>query len=139
MDLEMVRVAMRQCALFEGLDYHVANAIIAKGTPQKFAQGQTIYAKGALTQKTFALILAGRVGILSESGQVIRGMGGGELIGEVGAVSPQQKRTLTVVAVQPSELMAWEVASLEAVAPEIVKKLKDLAWKRLSNYFEEAV
>ena len=83
----------------------------------------------------FSLILSGRIGIISETGQVIRGMGIGEILGEIGVTSPQNKRSATAKAVQATELFEWNIEIIQQHLPEVMKRLKDLAWKNASNYY----
>jgi len=67
---------------------------------------------------------------------VVRELGPGEMIGEVGTVSPQGKRTVTLTVVEPTEVMEWRIADVEETLPELLNRLKDLAWKRLKYYSE---
>ena len=76
------------------------------------------------------------VGDVYGHGQVIRGMGRGEVLGEIGVTSLQQKRSLTVNAITPTELLEWNVNDIKKVVPHLMQKLKNLAWKNISNYMD---
>jgi len=73
---------------------------------------------------------------VAESGQIIRNMRSGEIIGEAGATSPKAERTLTVIAKEPTDIFQWNLQDIQKDLPALVKKLKDLAWKHISTYYE---
>jgi hypothetical protein len=62
-------------------------------------------------------------------------MGSGEVIGEVGATSPQSKRTVTVKTIEPTEILEWNIKTIQNRLPDLMKTLKELAWKHISNYY----
>jgi len=63
-------------------------------------------------------------------------MGPSEIIGEIGATSPQNKRTVTVRTLEPTSLLEWEIKHIGTRWPALLKKLKDQAWKHLAQYYE---
>jgi len=136
MSTQNLLATIRQCALFKNIDELSSYLLLHYGKVRLFAAGETIFKKGDFSRGIFCLILSGQVGILSDSGQVIRGMGTGEILGELGVTSPQNKRTATVKAIKPTELFEWNVDIIKIQLPEIIKRLKDLAWKNASNYYE---
>ncbi|GAK49021.1 thyroid receptor-interacting protein, putative [Candidatus Moduliflexus flocculans] len=127
---------IRQCTLFKNIDDLSSYLLLHYGKIRLFAAGETIFKKGDFSRGAFGLIVSGQVGIISDTGQVIRGMGSGEILGELGVTSPQNKRTATVKAIKPTELFEWNVDMMKTQLPEIMKRLKDLAWKNASNYYE---
>lgn len=127
---------IRQCALFKNIDDLSSHLLLHYGKIRLFAAGETIFKKGDFSRGAFGLIVSGQVGIISDTGQVIRGMGSGEILGELGVTSPQNKRTATVRAIKPTEFFEWNVDMMKTQLPEIMKRLKDLAWKNASNYYE---
>ncbi|GAK58703.1 predicted protein [Candidatus Vecturithrix granuli] len=127
---------IQQNPLFKKLDDNSLNILIHQGKIKLFAQGEIIYQKGEPSQGNFGIVISGRVGVISNSGQIIAGLGPGEIIGEVGATSPQGKRTVTVRAIQNTELLEWNIKTIQQTFPELVKQLKNLTWKRVSNYME---
>jgi CRP-like cAMP-binding protein len=83
-----------------------------------------------------ALIIMGKVQLVAENGFVVRELGAGEMIGEVGTVNREGKRTVTLTAIEPTEIIDWHIDDLEGISPEFINRLKDLAWKRLKYYNE---
>ena len=73
---------------------------------------------------------------MAQTGRKIRTMGHGEIIGEIGATSPQNKRTITVRTLEPTLMMEWEIKHIGTRWPALLKKLKDQAWKHLAQYYE---
>jgi CRP-like cAMP-binding protein len=124
---------LRKCVLFNDLDEAQLDILIKSGQTKQFSPGEEIYTKGEPSKGTFCLIVFGRVGVIVESGQIIRGMGSSEVIGEVGTISPQSKRTVTVRTVEPTEIIEWDVNTIKTKLPDLMKKLKDLAWKHVSG------
>ena len=94
------------------------------------------YTKGDESDGTFVLIVSGKVNVISESGQIMQEFGPGEVLGEVGVLSPQKKRTVTVRTTQPTVALEWRFQDIEKNVPELVKALKELAWKRISSWNE---
>ena len=58
------------------------------------------------------------------------------IIGEIGATSPQQKRTITLKAGKHTEVLEWRIDEIAEQLPELSERLKDLAWRRVSDWFE---
>jgi hypothetical protein len=54
----------------------------------------------------------------------------------VGTVNREGKRTVTLTAIEPTEIIDWHIDDLEGISPEFINRLKDLAWKRLKYYSE---
>jgi len=136
MEQRKVREALLRCDLFKGLDEIRLKALSEAATPATYERGATIYEKGSPSGKTFSLILSGEVEALSEQGMSLRKLGQGQVIGEIGATSPQQKRTVTLRAVGRVDLLEWKTDELADQMPELIRRLKDLAWKRVSDWYE---
>jgi len=135
MEINAVKNVLRTCELFNALDDAQLDLLIKVGQTKQFAPSAEIYTKGELSKGTFCLIVSGRVGVITESGQIISGMGSGEIIGDVGATSPQSKRTVTVRTIEATEILEWNVTTIKNKLPDLMKKLKNLAWKHVSNYY----
>jgi CRP-like cAMP-binding protein len=136
MDLDAIRTVVKGNALFENLDQTDLEVLIGKGGARMFSPGDAIYRKGEVSSGTMALIASGKVQVVAENGYVVRELGPGEIVGEVGTVSPQGKRTVTLTAIEPTEILEWHIKDIEGTSPEFIKWLKDLAWKRLKYYSE---
>ncbi len=136
MELSAARHAIEKCKYLRGLDKTRLGLLLMKARIRELSGGEMLYFKGEESGGRFALIVSGRVSVVAESGQVLRELGAGEVIGEIGSVSPQQRRTLTVKAAGPTAALEWELEEVEEGVPEIVKILKDLAWRRVSDWLE---
>ena len=136
MDIDVMRTAMLNCELFSGLEQNDLGGLMMGARPRSFLDGESIYSKGDEAAGVFALIASGKVGAVAENGFVVTEMSVGEVIGEVGIISQQGKRTVTVKAVGPTELLEWNIKDIQESSPNFVKKLKELAWKRLKNWCE---
>jgi CRP-like cAMP-binding protein len=136
MDLDTIRTVVKESGLFEDLDLTALEVLIVKGGVRQFSPGEAIYQKGEASGGTMALIASGKVHVVAENGYVVRELGAGEMIGEVGTISRERKRTVTLAAAEPAEIIEWHIGDIEEISPELMKRLKDLAWKRLKYYSE---
>jgi CRP-like cAMP-binding protein len=136
MDFNTVRSAITRSSVFRGLDQAQLGMLLMSASAREFSSGEEIYSKAEESEGSFALIVSGRVSVVAESGQILKELGAGEVIGEVGIISPQQRRTVTVRTIQPTVALEWQLRDIEERLPELVKKLKDLAWKRVSDWLE---
>jgi CRP-like cAMP-binding protein len=134
--LEKVREAVGRCELFEDLDETQHAVLAERAELASYPEGKAIYAKGREADHTFGLIVSGEAEALSEGGIALRTLGPGQIIGEIGALSPQQKRTITLRAGKPTQVLEWRVDDVSGDVPELIKRLKDLAWRRVSDWFE---
>jgi len=136
MDLDTVWTVMKGNALFQDLDPKDLQVLTARAGEGHFSPGEVIYYKGENSEGKLALIVSGKVQVVAENGYVVRELGPGELIGEVGTVSREGKRTVTLRVVEPTKTIEWNIDDVEGISPEFMKRLKDLAWKRLKYYSE---
>ena len=136
MDKTVAQTALKACEVFNNFGEDQLSLLIESGQARQFSKGEDIYKKGSESHGSFCLIVSGGVEIVSENGQILQRMGANEVIGEVGTISPQNKRTITVRATEPVEALEWDLASIEDNFPELLKRLKDLAWKRVTNWYE---
>jgi CRP/FNR family transcriptional regulator, cyclic AMP receptor protein len=136
MDIDAVRTVVKKSGLFEDLDPAALEALVAKAGARRFSPGDAIYHKGEASGGTMALVASGKVHVVAENGYVVRELGPGEMIGEVGAVGCGGKRTVTLTAGETTEIIEWHVEDVGEVSPEFMKRLKDLAWKRIKYYSE---
>ena len=136
METSELKVIARKCEMFQSLDGDELDLLLFYGEQKEFASGHTIYSSGEPAEGNFCLILSGRIEIITENGRVIRKMGRGEVIGEIGVTSPQSKRTVTARTAEPTLLLEWNVKYVKNHWPVVLKKLKDQAWKHLATYYE---
>jgi len=136
MEASQIKGIARKSEIFKTLDDEELDLLLFYGEHKKVATGATLYKTGQAAEGTFCLILSGEIEIIAERDRVIRRMGKGEIMGEIGATSPQHKRTLTARAVEPSSLLEWDIKYLKNRWPALLKKLKEQAWKHLAQYYE---
>ena len=136
MDSDAMRTALKGCELFKGLDEGQMDLLIMRANSREFSAGETVYEKGEESGGTFALIGSGRINVVAKNSFVLKELGAGEIIGEVGVLSQQDKRTVTIGAIEPTEILEWHIKDVEERFPELLQRLKDLAWKRMKYWNE---
>ncbi len=136
MDSDVMRSALKGCELFEGLDEGQMDLLIMRANSREFSAGETVYERGEDSGGTFALISSGRINVVAKDGFVLNELGAGEIIGEVGVISQHDKRTVTITTIEPTEILEWHIKDIDARSPELLQRLKDLAWKRMKYWNE---
>lgn len=136
MDSDTMNNAFKICELFEGLDDGQMGVLIMRANSRDFSAGETVYERGDDSGGTFALIVSGKVSVVAQNGFVLNELRAGEIMGEVGVISPQDKRTVTINAIEPTEILEWHIKDVEEGSPELIKRLKELAWKRMKFWNE---
>ncbi len=136
MDSDVMRTALKECELFEGLDEGQVDLLVVRAKSREFSAGETIYERGGESGGTFALIGSGRINVVAKDGFVLNELGAGVIIGEVGVISQHDKRTVTITTIEPTEILEWYIQDIEEKLPEVLKRLKDLAWKRVKYWNE---
>ncbi len=136
MDAAEIKGIAEKCEILKTLDDEELDLLLFYGERKEFASGASLYKTGEAAEGTFCLILSGVIEIITEGSRVIRKMRRGEIIGEIGATSPQKKRTVTARAVGPSSLLEWDIKYIGNRWPALLKKLKQQAWKHLATYYE---
>ncbi len=136
MDAAEIKDIVKKSEIFRTLNDEELDLLLFYGEEKGLAPEVTIYRTGEAAERTFCLILSGGVEIVAQSGRVIRKMGTGEIIGEIGATGPQNKRTVTVRAIEPTRLLEWDIKYIHTRWPPLLKKLKERAWKHLAQYYE---
>lgn len=136
MDSDVMRSALKGCELFKDLDEGQMDLLIMRANSREFSAGETVYERGEDSGGTFALISSGRINVVAKDGFVLNELGAGEIIGEVGVISQHDKRTVTITTIEPIEILEWHIQDIEEKFPEVLERLKDLAWKRLKYWNE---
>jgi len=136
MDIKEIQNAFSKCEVFKGLDPALVGLLIMTGNPASHAEGESIYSKGDPAGGTFALVVSGKVSAVAQSGFAVNELGVGEIIGEVGTISQQGQRTITLKAMEPTRILKWNMGEIREKSPELLAKLKDLAWKRIKTCCE---
>jgi len=136
MEASEIKDIAKKCEIFKALDDEEFDLLLFYGELKDCPSKTTIYKTGDTAEGTFCLILSGAVEIVTQTGRGIRKMGRSEIIGEIGATSPQNKRTVNVRTLEPTLLLEWEIKHIGTRWPALLKKLKDQAWKHLAQYYE---
>ena len=136
MERSEIKEVVQKSEIFSTLDDDELDLLLYYSDEKRFPTGETIYRTGEAAEGKFCLILRGTIEIVTGTDEVIRKMGVGEVIGEIGATSPQSKRSVTARTAEPTWLLEWHVGYIKDHWPAIMKKLKEQAWKRLANYYE---
>ncbi len=132
---EMMAV-LKQSAVFGSLEESFLDTLIFLAYPETFAADDVIYNRGDPSDGRFGLILPGRVLVFKKSGEVVCEILAGEVIGEIALSETHHKRTMTVKAAEPTEILIWNVEHIKEQIPGVWKKLLKLAWTHLSDYSE---
>ncbi len=130
MEAHEIRKALLKCSIFDGFDEAQLDVLTKNARVRHFAEETTIYAKGEEAPETFCLIVSGKVNIISERGQVLRTFGPSDIMGEIGTISPQHRRTVTVDAATAVSVLEWDLKAIEKELPELFPRLRDLARER---------
>ena len=130
MEGDEVRKALNRCSIFNGFDDAQLDFLIKNGRVRRFAEETTIYAKGEEAFGTFCLMVSGKANVISDRGQILQTFGPNEIIGEIGTISPQRRRTITLGAATAVALLEWDLKTIEKELPELFPRLRDLARKR---------
>ena len=135
MESTAIRSTLRDCEVFKGFDDAHLDYLIRNGRIKQFAEGRNIYQKGEAADGTFCFIVSGTVNVISEHGEILQTIGPQIILGEIGTVSPQSKRTITVRAAQPVEALEWNFEKIQKDFPELFERLRALALKRTLNWY----
>ena len=134
MDLEIAKATIRKCDLFTGMDDDTVGIVLAHAAERQFETDEVVFRLGELAGDSFFLIVSGHMNVLHDDGSLIRTLGNGEVIGEIGAISPKRTRTRDVVAADRTEVLEWNLAEIEEKVPDLLARLKELAWQRISDW-----
>lgn len=136
MDLNVVQNSLKSCTLFRSLDKGQLGLLAMTATERAVASGDIVYQQGEDAAGKFGLIVSGKMDVLTGKGLVLKTLGAGEIIGEVGSISQQGKRTVTVKASEPAVIFEWRIQDINEHSPALFKNLKDLAWRRIKDWHE---
>jgi CRP-like cAMP-binding protein len=134
MEVDEIQRALKRCSIFDGFNDDQLDFLIQNARVRHFAEDTTIYAKGEEASETFCLMVSGKARVISESGQILRIFGPNEIIGEIGTISPQRRRTVTLDAATAVGLLEWDLKAIEEELPDLFPRLRDLARKRTLNW-----
>ena len=136
MDFNIMQKALKECSLFRGLDQGQLGLLAMNAEAKEFDSDDIVYRQGDDAEGSFAMIVSGKLEASTQQGYVLKTLKSGEIVGEVGTISQQGKRTVTLKAVGPATLLQWNIQDIGEASPSLLKKLKDLAWRRIKNFNE---
>ena len=136
MDVSIMQKALKECPLFRDMDDGQMGLLAMNAEVEEFEAGEIVYRRGDDADGSFALIVHGKVEATTQQDYVLKTLGSGEIIGEVGTISQQGKRTVTLKTVEPTALLRWKMDDIGKTSPGLLKKLKDLAWRRIKDFDE---
>lgn len=134
MDFNIMQKALNDCSLFRGMDQGQLGLLAMNAEAKEFSPEDIVYRQGDDADGSFALIVSGKLEAITQQGYVLKTLCAGEIIGEVGTISQQRKRTVTLKAVEPATLLQWNIENIGNTSPSLFKKLKDLAWRRIKDF-----
>ena len=126
----------KKSTVFGSLEESLLDTLVFLAYPETFAAGDVIYTRGEPSDGRFGMVLDGRVHVLKKNGEVVCDITPGEVIGEIALSETHHKRTMTVKAAEPTEVLVWNVEHIKEQIPGVWKKLLKLAWTHLSDYSE---
>ena len=129
----LTKKVLRENDLFRELDDPLLETLIMHADAKLLAEGEMLYKRGEAANDTFCIIIFGSVKIVGESGQVFAVMKRGKVMGEIGIMGMQHKRSADVVALEPTSILEWRFGDIKDKAPELIKKLQKLALTNLRN------
>ncbi len=132
-----VKASLKDCVLFKTFDDFELEVLMVHGQLKKISAGKILYMKGEESNDTFCLIISGNVDIVGKGGQIVREMGSSEVIGEIALSDPNRARTVNVITKTSTEILEWNVNNIRDKIPGLWKKLLKLAWRHISEYYEE--
>lgn len=137
MEREDLKASLQICELFVTLTDDELDLLIDHGDAQELPRGKILYMKGEKSDNTFCFLYSGAVNIVAKDGHVVKEIPEGKVLGEVALSDPNQSRTVTVITKEPTEIMVWNAQTIRDTIPALWKKLLKLAWKTISEYYEE--
>lgn len=137
MDMVGLKASLQLCELFLTLNDEELDLLIAHGTVQELPRGKILYMKGAKSDDTFCFLISGAVNVVAKDGHIVKEIPEGKVLGEVALSDPNQLRTVTVITKEPTEIIVWNAKTIKEKIPTLWKKLLKLAWKNISEYYEE--
>jgi CRP-like cAMP-binding protein len=137
MDMNHAMTVIKKSKVFHELDDSLLDTLMFLSYTKQFSEGETIYTKDEPSNDRFCLIVSGSVNIITKDESVFKVVGSGEVIGEIALSDPNHRRTVTVAAAEPTEILEWDVNHVKEKIPGIWKKLVKLAWEHIREFYQE--
>ena len=137
MDVNDAMTVLKTSRIFGSLDASHLDTLMFLSYTKQFAESDTIYKKGEASDDKFCMIVSGKANIVAKDGHIVTSVGSGEVIGEIALSDPNRKRTVTVTAGEPTEVLEWDVKHVKEEIPGVWKKLVKLAWEHMREFYED--
>jgi CRP-like cAMP-binding protein len=120
----LTKKVLKENELFHALDETVLEALIAHADAKLLAHDELLYQRGEAANDTFCIIIFGRVKIVGENGQVLAILDRGKVMGEIGIMGLQKRRSADVVALDPTSILEWRFSDIKDISPTLEKPAK---------------
>jgi CRP-like cAMP-binding protein len=129
----LTKKVLRENELFQNLDDRTLETLITHADAKLLSEGDVLYRKGEAANDTFCVIIFGSVKIVGENGQVLAITKRGKVMGEIGIMGMQRKRSADVIALEPTSILEWRFGDIKDKAPSLMKNLQKLALTHLRS------
>jgi CRP-like cAMP-binding protein len=129
----LTKKVLRENELFQDFDDRTLETLIAQANVKLLSGGDVLYRKGEAANDTFCIIIFGSVKIVGENGQVLAILKRSQVMGEIGVMGMQHKRSADVITLEPTSILEWRFGDVKDKAPELIKRLQTLAFMHLRN------
>ena len=130
----LTKKVLRSNELFQDLDDTTLEILVTHANVKLLSENEMLYRKGEVSNDTFCIIILGSIKIVGENGQILSVMKSGEVIGEIGIVGLQNKRSADVIALEPTSILEWTFSDIKDKAPSLLKNLQKVA-KQVALHF----
>ncbi len=137
MGVSVIPDALRKSDVFRDLSDNDMALLAEQATLRELPRGSILYMKGEQSNNTFCAISSGAVNVVAKDGHIVRELGPGEVVGEIALSDTRHVRTVTVITKDPTTCLEWNIQDVKASVPGLWKKLLQLAWKHIQDYYED--
>ncbi len=131
--LWLKKKVLRKIELFRDLDDTRLDFLIGYAQTRLLSEGEFLYRKGAQADGTFCIIIFGSMNVVGDHGNIVAVLKSGAILGEIGIIGLYNKRTASVVAVEPTSILEWTFSAIDEKAPYLLPKLKQAALQKLRH------
>jgi CRP-like cAMP-binding protein len=129
----LTKRVLKENELFQDLDEAILDSLIAHADAKLLAKDEVLYRRGEASNDTFCIVIFGSVKIVGEQGQVLATMQRGKVMGEIGIMGLQKRRSADVIALEPTSILEWRFGDIKDVSPNLIKNLQKLALTHLRS------
>ncbi len=129
----LTKKVLRENELFQDFDETTLDTLITHADAKLLSKGDMLYRKGEAANDTFCIIIFGSVEIIGENDNVLAVLKRGKLMGEIGVIGMQHRRSADVIALEPTSILEWTFSDIKDKAPDLMKRLQKLALTHLRS------